>query len=159
LMAALESDDVLVLDATACADLPAPLRSLQCGARTAIYFAVRRGGACVGVLMAGYRVRPEPFTAIHLRIARGIAHLASVALEHARVLAELAEASRIKSEFLATMSHELRTPLNIILGYNDLLSERQFGPLTDEQADVLARITCNARELLSLITATLDLSR
>ena len=34
---------------------------------------------------------------------------------------ELAEANRLKDEFLATVSHELRTPLNAMLGWAELL--------------------------------------
>jgi signal transduction histidine kinase len=57
------------------------------------------------------------------------------------------------------LPEKLRTPLKIILGYNDLLTERSFGPLTPEQADILRRVGRSGRELLELINATLDLSR
>ena len=80
--------------------------------------------------------------------------------EKLREAKEAAEAAaRAKSEFLATMSHELRTPLNVILGYDDLLLEGEFGSLTTEQLRPLRRVNENARELLDLICAVLDASR
>jgi len=57
------------------------------------------------------------------------------------------------------MSHELRTPLNVILGYTDLLLEETFDNLSEELAHPLRRIYSNARELLDLINAVLDVSR
>ena len=78
-------------------------------------------------------------------------------LRHAKEEAE--KADRAKSEFLSTMSHELRTPLNIILGYTDLLLEETFGALKHDQATTLQRIGANGKELLTLISSVLDLSR
>jgi PAS domain S-box-containing protein len=80
--------------------------------------------------------------------------------EELRQAKEAAEsADRAKTEFLATMSHELRTPLGVILGYDDLLLEGTFGSLTTEQLRPLRRVNENAKELLDLINAILDLSR
>ena len=45
------------------------------------------------------------------------------------------------------------------MGYNNLMLEREFGPLTAEQADTLQRMDKSACGLLALINATLDLSR
>jgi signal transduction histidine kinase len=121
--------------------------------------ALRRGPTLIGLQVVQSRNRTEPFRPIDLRIARGIAQIASVALEHARVVEELNQASRLKSEFVATMSHELRTPINIILGYADLLLGGEFGPLTPDQTAALRQTNRSAGELLELINATLDLGR
>ncbi len=129
------------------------------GVNAALYMALRRDGRLFGIQTAGYRTHSEPFTARQHRIATGIAQLASIALENAQLVQKLEAANHIKSEFLGSMSHELRSPLNVILGYSTLLLDGAFGDLTSEQADPLRRAENSARELLALITATLDLSR
>jgi signal transduction histidine kinase len=78
-------------------------------------------------------------------------------LERQRSIAE--EANRAKSAFLATMSHELRTPLNAIGGYVQLIEMGVHGPVTEAQADALARIVRSQRHLLRLINDVLNLSR
>jgi signal transduction histidine kinase len=69
------------------------------------------------------------------------------------------EASRLKSEFLATISHELRTPLNSVIGYADLLLTGLAGPLNDKQRDYAQRSLSNGERLLTLINELLDLSK
>jgi signal transduction histidine kinase len=129
------------------------------GATASLCIALRRGAEIVGLQVALCRNRREPFSPSQRRIAAGIAQIASMALEHARILEELARANRLKSEFVGTMSHELRTPLNAIIGYTDLLLEGAFGRLSAEQRGVQRRIYTHAMALLDLISATLDLNR
>jgi signal transduction histidine kinase/CheY-like chemotaxis protein len=144
------------------ADLPdseAKVLARAYGVTVSMMVPLRRGGELVGVQTAGYRGREGVFGERHKRIARGIGQLASLALENVRLIQELERVSRVKSEFVATMSHELRTPLNIIMGYNQLLLEGDFGSITEEQIDALQRMDKSAQGLLDLITATLDVSR
>jgi signal transduction histidine kinase len=129
------------------------------GATVALMVALRRRGEIFGFHTAGYHARADLFSPHQERIARGIGQLASLALENARLVEELDRANQLKSEFVATMSHELRTPLNIIVGYNDLLLDGDFGALPQEQTDVLRRLRASSQQLLDLINTTLDLSR
>ncbi len=45
------------------------------------------------------------------------------------------QSDRMKSEFLANMSHELRTPLNHIIGFTELILDKQLGGLSDTQQE------------------------
>ena len=73
--------------------------------------------------------------------------------------ARLERAARLKDQFLANMSHELRTPLNTILGSAEILQEKMFGPLTDEQNQYLSGIREGAEHLLEMITDILDVAK
>ncbi len=74
-------------------------------------------------------------------------------------LTALEQASRSKSEFLATMSHELRTPLNSVLGFAELLDAQSFGELNERQKRYVSNIMTAGKDLLTLINDILDLSR
>jgi signal transduction histidine kinase len=78
-------------------------------------------------------------------------------LAAAKIMAE--KASRAKSEFLANMSHELRTPLNHILGFTELVANKQCGDLNPEQEEYLKDVLHSSQHLLSLINDILDLSK
>lgn len=73
--------------------------------------------------------------------------------------AELQEANKMKSQFLANVSHELRTPLNSIIGFSELLQEKAFGDLNERQLQYVDYVHSSGEHLLQLINNILDLSR
>jgi signal transduction histidine kinase len=74
-------------------------------------------------------------------------------------LDQAGQASKAKSEFLASMSHELRTPLNAVIGFSDAMVMEIFGPMSDRYKNYASDIRSSGAHLLALINDVLDLSR
>jgi PAS domain S-box-containing protein len=104
----------------------------------------------------GYRGVARDVTA-EVESAREL-EAAVAALREAKEMAE--QASRAKSEFLATMSHELRTPLNAILGFSEIMMREIMGPLgSDAYRGYMRDIHTSGAHLLAIINDILDLSK
>jgi signal transduction histidine kinase/CHASE3 domain sensor protein len=76
-----------------------------------------------------------------------------------RLVAELREVDKAKSDFLAAVSHELRTPLTGIVGYLELLRAGRGGTLSTTQAAMLDALGASAFRLRGLIEDVLTTSR
>ncbi len=72
---------------------------------------------------------------------------------------ELERLNQVKGRFIANTSHELRTPLNSILGFSDVLLEKNFGPLNDSQERYVRNIHAAGKHLLELINNVLDIAK
>lgn len=70
----------------------------------------------------------------------------------------LEAADRLKSEFITNMSYELRTPLNSIIGFAEMLDQKMFGDLNDQQAAYIQNILTASGDLRDLISDVLDLA-
>ena len=70
--------------------------------------------------------------------------------------AEAEYASNAKSMFLANMSHEIRTPINGILGFLELLKDRE---MDDTAREYFKIITSSSESLLGIINDILDFSK
>jgi PAS domain S-box-containing protein len=68
---------------------------------------------------------------------------------------ELAQANRLKDEFLAVVSHELRSPLNAILGWTQVIRRKQSDAAVLKALEIMDR---NGKLQLKLIDDLLDVS-
>ena len=100
-----------------------------------------------------------------LELVEELADQIGTAMAHATIYQKLElanvqakEASRLKSEFLASTSHELRTPLNGILGFLKLVLDGMADNLEEERQFVRQAYN-SALHLLNLINDILDIAK
>lgn len=55
------------------------------------------------------------------------------------------------------ISHEFRTPLNAIFGFSNLLLDKTYGPLNENQLEFLTEIRITADNLLNMVNYILDI--
>ncbi len=147
-----EVADVRDVDALAHVELEGAISSFLC-------LPLRHDGRIAGVLAIGYRERTGRFARRQVALAKGLVHHAVAALENARLVRSLREASQAKSDFVAAVSHDLRTPLHILVGYNDMLLEGEAGALSSPQAELVGRVRDCSVRFLDLIDGILEVAR
>lgn len=79
--------------------------------------------------------------------------------EFEKINRELERANQLKGRFISNMSHELRTPLNSIIGFSDVLIERTFGDLSENQERYVKNIYSAGKHLLELINNVLNIAK
>ncbi|HEY3107906.1 MAG TPA: response regulator, partial [Chloroflexota bacterium] len=82
--------------------------------------------------------------------------LAATAREQRARIEALVTLNDLKSDFLARTSHELRTPLTLVLGYAELLRDRDFS--REETREYASEILREARHLAGLIDSLLGMA-
>lgn len=115
-----------------------------------------RDGTNVGAIHVADRYRDE-FTSDDEAVLVQLAQMTSVALENARLMEGLREASRRKDEFLATLAHELRNPLAPMRNMLELIKHQGSDMGLIEQAR--ATMERQLRHMVRLIDDLLDVSR
>src|SRR3989475_5821507 len=134
--------------------------------RAALIVPLKIESKLTGILLVGEKLSGEIFDDQELEVLAVLANQVAISLENARLYEELSasnaqliQASRLKSQFLASMSHELRTPLNSIIGFSKVLLNRLDGDLTERQETYIRSVHNSGTHLLQLINGILDFSR
>jgi two-component system, sensor histidine kinase len=86
-----------------------------------------------------------------------ISHIESQNIELEQAITRAEQADKLKSIFLSNMSHEIRTPLNAIIGFSDLLLNKDVSE-TDRN-DYISYINTGSKVLLQLINDIIDFAK
>jgi signal transduction histidine kinase len=105
----------------------------------------------------------EEFNRMSARLQEAYTGLEQKVVERTQELvalnAQLDQANRLKSQFLANVSHEFRTPMNAIIGFTRLVMRKTEAQIAPLQHANLQKVLISAEHLLTLINGLLDLSK
>ena len=82
--------------------------------------------------------------------------LAKVEELEMKLQANQQKTDRLKRRFLSSVSHELRTPMNAILGFSNLMIDRDLSH--DKREEYMEHINSNSSSLLSIVDSMIDVS-
>jgi len=100
---------------------------------------------------------PKPFTPTELKAS--ISNITKQ-LYLKRIIDKMKkEGKKVRFQFLSVLSHELKSPLNAILGYLELMKEKQLGENIDDYLEMVERSITRANGMKQLIMDLLDLTR
>jgi two-component system, sensor histidine kinase and response regulator len=100
---------------------------------------------------------PKPFTPEELKSS-----LSTITkqLFLTRIIAKMKkEGKQVRFQFLSVLSHELKSPINAILGYLELIKDRQLGNNLDDYMGMIERSIERANGMKRLIMDLLDFTR
>jgi signal transduction histidine kinase len=92
-----------------------------------------------------------------LCIGRNITTIKDAELHLIQSKIKAEESDRLKSAFLANMSHEIRTPMNAIIGFSQLIKDKNFNE--KEREDFIDIIQDRGKDLMMIINDIIDLSK
>ncbi|MBD3359962.1 MAG: GAF domain-containing protein [Candidatus Buchananbacteria bacterium] len=137
-----------------------------------------------GILFLGDKKSGDVFTTEDIQMMEILAGQASVALQNAHLYEEqknfaqhletvvaertkalqdaniqLKKLDKAKSEFISIASHQLRTPLTVIKGYISMVSQGDYGKISDQVSEPLDRIYKSTLRIINLVEDLLNISR
>ncbi len=138
----------------------------------------------VGILFLGDKKSGDVYSLEDLRVLEIISKQAAVAIQNAQLFEEqknfaqhlekvvaqrtkalkdanvqLKKLDKAKSEFISIASHQLRTPLTVIKGYISMISQGDYGKISDQVAEPLDRIYKSTLRIITLVEDLLNISR
>jgi signal transduction histidine kinase len=156
--------EVSVFDVT-CEELPESLEAVQGVLRTVraermVLARIHSEFRFIGYLGVAFSHSRRPMSGVERFVLREVTRDLGTVVAKARLLeteqrlvTELRELARYRSELMATISHELKTPLTAIIGHAEMLSEKY-----PESTSVEA-ITRNAERLNRMVGNLLNYAR
>jgi len=146
-----------------------------------MYVPIHAQDRLLGILALGAKTAGQPFTSGDIALLRTLADQTAVALENARLVADLRQLNteitelnqtltttnerlaildKTKSDFISISSHELKTPLTQVKGYADILVQVSQGEGNVREAvqQMADGITRGVQRLQTVVDAMLDVS-
>ncbi len=140
---------------------PALAERFHIGSIVAVPLNIR--GAVRAVLTFVWEDEAQQFAPVQLDLIRNFVSHVEVALTNVALFQQageveaLREVSRLKTEFVSLVSHELKNPLTYLVGYAELLANRDYPP--DKAREMARTILREGTRLNEIVEDLLDLSR